>query len=174
MADPATLFLVGSTALGAADRLFGGDTDLRRLQEEVLAEQRETARDLRRLSLGNFTPQESARQAEQAATAVQPGLAARGISRSPAAGGALASATAQVAGAAQRQAQAQLPGVQATIQATIAALQQDTSFFDDLSAITKGFVTLQGLNQGQDKLIDDSVRLLNFPEEPDAIGGGFA
>ena len=142
----------GKMAAGAAipaaiHHIFGKESEESILRKDLLKKQVEGTDRLARLARGDFTQGESRAYTRGVRQAVQPSLAARGLSRSPVAASAISDASA-----------AQLRNVQ--IQAGTAAFSNRHSLLGNLDAGDAAFGALAGITKSLGRMgsIDSLIK----------------
>lgn len=168
MAEPiSTTTLLTLAGISAGGKILGGIYDrianrrLYELQDEVLNQQVQFNKDLQRRSRGKFTESELAmirRNAEPQLQAASGNIAARLGTSSPAGLALLQQAQQTPINAAMQAATAQygasLSGLSQTVNQRLGQLSGDSSFLEDLKAVSETYKILKGLGDDDS---DDSV-----------------
>jgi hypothetical protein len=149
----------------------------KKLAEEVLQEQLDFSKQLKRIGRGEFTPEEvsaTSRGYAPVMNQISGSLAARGISRSAAVGPVLAAARQAPFLAQQQAAMGGLPGALAggAAQANFLSSQEqagNAGFFQSLNQLSQAYFQLKSLNQHADPLLDRATMTLY-----EQAGGGFS
>lgn len=154
--------IAGPPILSAIFEGLGGNR-IKKLQEEVLMEQKEFADRLNRISRGEFTTAERMaieKANEPTLNAISGSLARRGIRRSPASAQVIAAARQAPFVRTQSAALGAAPGALESVQRT-ASLFEQPAFAETLGGITRDFFILKGLNQiDDDPLLKSGVEAL--------------